>query len=179
MHHTCLFLLRLRKRGDGELRSQPGHRPGPPCFSQQTLTDAGDVEREPKEESVADQLREEQAQGELYYALQEREPSSPQRRGHRVRTNVPEPPVTWCHTRVFSSGLLSAPPGREGTGAAQCRRGCGVTGQLPGGCRHAAPWKTAAASSRRVCQEECCSDPPSGALGPELLSVGRRAAPGY
>lgn len=76
VHHMCLLLLRLWKRaGDRELRSQPLQRPEPPCFQPQTLTDICDVEREPEEESVADQLREEQAQRELYYALKEREPS--------------------------------------------------------------------------------------------------------
>lgn len=42
------------------------------CTSGQTLTDICDVEREPKEERVADELREEQTQGELYHPLKER-----------------------------------------------------------------------------------------------------------
>lgn len=46
-------------------------------FQPQALTDVCDVEREPEEERVADQLRKEQAQGELDHTLKESEPADP------------------------------------------------------------------------------------------------------
>lgn len=42
----------------------------PACVS--GLTNVGDVKREPVEEGVADQLGEEQAEGELHHSLRER-----------------------------------------------------------------------------------------------------------
>lgn len=60
-------------RRSRELRSQLLRGTQHLCFQHQVLTDICDVEGKPEEESVADQLCEEQTQGELDHTLREGE----------------------------------------------------------------------------------------------------------
>lgn len=73
-HHASLPLPGLQrpvdKRGS---RWQPPPGASRLCFRTQVLTHVGDVQREPEEEGVADQLGEQQTQRELHHALAERD----------------------------------------------------------------------------------------------------------
>ena len=73
-HHASLSLPGLQrpvdKRGS---RWQPPPGASRLCFRTQVLTHVGDVQREPEEEGVADQLGEQQTQRELHHALAERD----------------------------------------------------------------------------------------------------------